>query len=166
MSKRLAVAFTGPSNSGKTTLITKIATRLIQNGNKVSIIKNDPKDKAVFDVAGKDSYLFSQTGADVVVTSPARTTYFSQKHKELDEIISILGDFDFLLVEGLKTLPLPRISIFRNTIDEAYFSCMNALAIDDSIMRSNPTIPDDIDVLDLNNTDEVIGWILKNAKEV
>lgn len=166
MSKRLAVAFTGPSNSGKTTLITKIATRLIESGNKVSIIKNDPKDKAVFDVAGKDSFLFFQTGADVVVTSPARTTYFSQAHKELDEIISILGDFDFLLVEGLKTLPLPRISIFRNTVDETYFSYMNALAIDDSIARSNPAIPDNIDVVDLNNTDEVIGWILKNAKEV
>lgn len=166
MSKRLAVAFTGPSNSGKTTLITKIAARLIQNGNKVCIIKNDPKDKAVFDVEGKDSYLFSQTGADVVVTSPDRTTYFSQQHKELGEIISIFGDFDFLLVEGLKTLPLPRISIFRNTVDEEYFSCMDALAIDDSITRNSTAIPDDVDVLDLNNTDEVIGWILKNAKEV
>jgi molybdopterin-guanine dinucleotide biosynthesis protein B len=166
VSKRLAVAFTGPSNSGKTTLITKIAARLIQNGNKVCIIKNDPKDKAVFDVEGKDSYLFSQTGADVVVTSPDRTTYFSQQHKELGEIISIFGDFDFLLVEGLKTLPLPRISIFRNTVDEEYFSCMDALAIDDSITRNSTAIPDDVDVLDLNNTDEVIGWILKNAKEV
>lgn len=166
MSKRLAVAFTGPSNSGKTTLITKIATALIKSGNKVCIIKNDPKDKAVFDVEGKDSYLFSQTGADVVVTSPDRTTYFSQQHKELSEIISLFGDFDFLLVEGLKTLPLPRISIFRNAVDEEYFSCMDALAIDDSIARNNSNIPDDVDVLDLNNTEEVIGWILKNAKEV
>ncbi|MBE0498941.1 MAG: molybdopterin-guanine dinucleotide biosynthesis protein B [Campylobacterales bacterium] len=166
MSKRLAVAFTGPSNSGKTTLITKIAAALIKSGNKVCIIKNDPKDKAVFDVEGKDSYLFSQTGADVVVTSPDRTTYFSQAHKELGEIISLFGDFDFLLVEGLKTLPLPRISIFRNTVDEEYFSCMDALAIDDSIALNNSNVPDDVDVLDLNNTEEVIGWILKNAKEV
>jgi len=166
VSKRLAVAFTGPSNSGKTTLITKIATVLIKNGNKVCIIKNDPKDKAVFDVEGKDSYLFSQTGADVVVTSPDRTTYFSQQHKELGEIISIFGDFDFLLVEGLKTLPLPRISIFRNAVDAEYFSCMDALAIDDSIVLKNNELPDGVDVLDLNNTEEVIQWILKNAKEV
>lgn len=166
VSKRLAVAFTGPSNSGKTTLITKIATALIKSGNRVCIIKNDPKDKAVFDIEGKDSYLFSQTGAEVVVTSPTRTTYFSQSQKELDEIISIFGDFDFLLVEGLKTLPLPRISIFRNGIDEDYFSCMNALAIDDSVDVKNSNIPENVDILDLNNTEQLIEWILKNAKEV
>ena len=48
MYKRLAVAFTGPSNSGKTTLIQKVATKLIAQDYKVVIIKNDPKDKAKF----------------------------------------------------------------------------------------------------------------------
>lgn len=166
MSKRLAVAFTGPSNSGKTTLITKVAASLIDRGNKVSIIKNDPKDKATVDVQGKDSYKFSQTGADVIVTSPTRTTYFSQRHQELDEIIRIFDDFDFLLVEGLKNLPLPRISIFRNSIDRDYIPYMNALAIDNSINYADEDLPEEIDLLDLNNTDEVIEWITKNAKEV
>lgn len=166
MSKRLAVAFTGPSNSGKTTLIAKVAASLIDKGSKVSIIKNDPKDKAVVDIEGKDSYKFSQTGAEVVITSPTRTTYFSQRHKELDEIIRIFGDFDFLLVEGLKNLPLPRISIFRDCIDRDYIPYMNALAIDNSINPADEELPEEIDVLDLNNTDEVIEWIIKNAKEV
>lgn len=80
--KRLAVAFTGPSNSGKTTLILKVARKLIHEHHKeVAIIKHDPKDKARFDVEGKDSYKFSSTGAEVIVTSPNRTTYFSQKQK-------------------------------------------------------------------------------------
>ncbi len=166
MNKRLAVAFTGPSNSGKTTLITKVAQILINNGNKVSIIKNDPKDKALFDTEGKDSYKFSQTGADVVVTSPNKTTYLSQRHQELDEIINLFGDFDYLLVEGLKNLPLPRISIFRNAIDEEYYPFMNALAIDHTINIKNENIPKNIDVLDLNNTDQIVDWINNNAKEV
>ena len=166
MNKRLAVAFTGPSNSGKTTLITKVANALIKNGKKVSIIKNDPKDKGQFDTPGKDSDKFSQTGAEVIVTSPTRTTYFSKRHKELDEIIDIFGEFDFLLVEGLKTLPLPRISVFRGTIDEDYYHCMNALAIDDSIDPKQENIPVGIDILDLNNTNQIIDWISKNAKEV
>ncbi len=166
MNKRLAVAFTGPSNSGKTTLITKVANALIANGKKVSIIKNDPKDKAVFDVEGKDSHKFSQTGADVVVTSPTRTTYFSKKQKELDQIINMLGDFDYLLVEGLKNLPLPRISIFRYTIDDTYYPYMNALAIDESIDTELEDIPEDVDILDLNSIDQVIDWISNHAKEV
>lgn len=166
MKKRLAVAFTGPSNSGKTTLITKVASTLMQDGKKVSIIKNDPKDKGQFDTPGKDSDKFSQTGAEVIVTSPTRTTYFSKRHKELDEIIDMFDDFDFLLVEGLKTLPLPRISIFRNSIDEDYYHCMNALAIDSSIDLKNENVPDGIDILDLNNTGQIIDWITNNAKEV
>jgi len=164
--KRLAVAFTGPSNSGKTTLITKVATALMQSGKKVSIVKNDPKDKGQFDTPGKDSDKFSQTGAEVIVTSPLRTTYFSKRHKELEEIIEMFGEFDFLLVEGLKTLPLPRISIFRNAIDKDYYPCMNALATDDSINLEEESIPPGIDLLDLNNTGQIVDWIKKNAKEV
>ena len=165
MKKRVAIAFTGPSNSGKTTLVEKIAKTLIIN-NKVAIIKNDPKDKARFDVEGKDSYKFFQTGAEVVITSPTRTTYFSQREKTLDDIVSMVHDFDILLVEGLKTLPLPRIAIFRNNIDESYFTCSEAIAIDDSITLSDYTIPEHITLLDLNNTQQIIEWIDTHAKEI
>lgn len=167
MSKRLAVAFTGPSNSGKTTLILNIARKLIHEQKlEVAIIKHDPKDKAHFDVEGKDSYKFSDTGAEVIVTSPARTTYFSNRHSELDDMMRLFHKFDILLVEGLKNLPLPRISIFRDSIDESYFSYMNALATDDSVDLQKYALPDNVDILDLNNTDEIIAWIFKNAKEV
>jgi len=161
--KRVAVAFTGPSGSGKTSLVEKIA-QILMKSKKVAIIKNDPKDKAHFDVEGKDSYKFSQTGAEVVVTSPTRTTFFSQREKTLDEIVMMIDDFDILLVEGLKTLPLPRIAIFRNKIDESYFSCSEAIAIDDTIR--DYTIPENIDVLDLNNTAEIIQWINTHAKDI
>ena len=167
MSKRLAVAFTGPSNSGKTTLILKVARKLIHEHHlEVAIIKHDPKDKARFDVEGKDSYKFSDTGAEVIVTSPNRTTYFSHKRSELEDMIRLFDKFDILLVEGLKNLPLPRISVFRNSIDEDYFPYMNALAIDESIDLQKYDLPKQVDLLDLNDANEVISWILKNAKQV
>ena len=167
MSKRLAVAFTGPSNSGKTTLILKVARKLIHEHKlEVAIIKHDPKDKAHFDVEGKDSYKFSDTGAEVIVTSPNRTTYFSQRPSELDDMIRLFDKFDVLLVEGLKNLPLPRISVFRSHIDKDYIPYMNAIATDYTINTQNYDLPKDIEQLDLNNTDEVISWILKNAKKV
>jgi len=165
LNRRVAIAFTGPSNSGKTTLVEKLAKILLQS-QRVAIIKNDPKDKAQFDTEGKDSYKFTQTGAEVVITSPTRTTYFSQREKSLDDIVSMLSDFDILLVEGLKTLPLPRIAIFRDTIDESYFDCSEAIAIDDSVDISSYDIPSHIDILDLNNTLEIIEWIETHAKEV
>ncbi len=165
MNKRVAVAFTGPSGSGKTTLVEKVAKVLIEK-QKVAIIKNDPKDKAVFDVEGKDSYKFSKTGAEVVVTSPTRTTYFSQREKTLDDIVAMINEFDILLVEGLKTLPLPRIAIFRNEIDESYFDCSEAIAVDETINLEQYTIPKDIDILDLNDTAQIIEWIKHNAKNI
>jgi len=167
LSKRLAIAFTGPSNSGKTTLILKVARKLIHEHKlEVAIIKHDPKDKARFDVEGKDSFKFSDTGAEVIVTSGNRTTYFSKRKSELDDMIRLFDDFDVLLVEGLKNLPLPRISVFRNFIDKEYIPYMNALATDYSINTQNYDLPQNIDVLDLNNTDAIIEWIFKNAKKV
>ena len=167
MNKRLAVAFTGPSNSGKTTLILKVARKLINEHKKeVAIIKHDPGDKARFDVVGKDSYKFSDTGAEVIVTSPNRTTLFSKKNKDIDEMIRLFDKFDILLVEGLKNLPLPRISVFRDSLDEDYFPFMNALAIDKTINTDDYKMPNGVDILNLNSPDEVISWILQNAKEV
>lgn len=167
MRKRLAVAFTGPSNSGKTTLILKVARKLINEHKlEVAIIKHDPKDKASFDVVGKDSYKFSDTGAEVIVTSDSRTTYFSKKRSELDDMIRLFDNFDVLLVEGLKSLPLPRISIFRDSMDSDYFPFMDAVAIDESIDTTQYELPEAVNVLDLNDPDEIISWIFKNAKKV
>ena len=163
--KSLAVAFTGPSDSGKTTLILKVAT-LLKKEFSLAIVKNDPSDKAHFDVEGKDSWKFSQTGAEVVITSPTRTTLFSKQHKDLDQIIALLGDFDYLLVEGLKTLPLPRLAVFRNKLDESYFECSDAIAIDESVNVNDYTIPSHITILDLNDPEQIVAWIEKNAKKV
>lgn len=163
--KSLAVAFTGPSDSGKTTLILKVA-QLLKKEYALAIIKNDPSDKATFDVEGKDSWKFAQTGAEVVVTSPTRTTLFSKRHQSLDEIIALLGEFDFLLVEGLKTLPLPRIAVFRNKLDVDYFDCSDAIAIDESVNLKAYDLPSTIAILDLNNPEQIVAWIEKNAKKV
>ena len=162
--KRLIVAFSGPSNSGKTTAIVKVASILQDNKFKVCIIKHDPKDKAMFDREGKDSFKFSQTGADVAVVSPNKTTLFKKSTSNIDEMVELFQDFDYLLVEGLKTLELPRISIFRERLDESYFSVSNAIACDETINKNE--IPDSIDILDLNNPEELILWINKNAKRV
>jgi molybdopterin-guanine dinucleotide biosynthesis protein B len=158
---RKAIAFTGLSNSGKTTLIEKVALKLLEN-YKVAIVKHDPKDKAIFDTIGKDSHKFSSTGAEVAVVSPTRTTYFSQKTSTIEELIEMFGDFDFLLVEGLKTLPLPRICVVRDTIDDSYIDKCSTIASDGSVDISGY----DATILPLNDIDTITQWIINNAKEV
>lgn len=161
----LAIAFSGPSDSGKTSLIVKISNKL-KESHQIAIVKHDPSDKATFDQDGKDSWKFAQTGAEVLVVSETRTTFFSQKRKDLDEIIRTIGEFDLLMVEGLKTLPLPRISIFRNKLDESYLKYSDAIAIDNSIDLNDYDIPKNIKIFDLNDIDPIIQWVFKNAKKV
>ncbi len=162
---RKAIAFTGPSGSGKTTTIEKIAQMLVKQRH-VAIIKHDPSDKAVFDTTGKDSDRFFKTGADVAVLSPTRTSLFTHQSREVAEIAAMFGDFDLLIVEGLKTLPLPRIGIFRNKIEESYLSVVKAIAIDESINLSEYSIPEHITVLDLNDTGAIIEWIDQHSTEI
>ena len=81
-------------------------------------------------------------------------------------MIRLFDKFDILLVEGLKSLPLPRIGVFRDSLDSDYFTYIDALATDGSANLEDYDMPSGIDVLDLNNPDEVILWIFKNAKEV
>ena len=162
--KRLAVAFTGVSNSGKTTLVIKLSNFLQNQGYKVAIVKHDPCDKAIFDKEGKDSWKFSQTGANVVVTSPKKTTMFKNEPSSIEQIIDMLGDFDYLLVEGLKTIPLPRICVARNKLNFDYFEVSDTLAIDNTINKSE--IPNNMQVLDLNDENEIFSWIQKNSKKV
>lgn len=158
--KRLGIAFSGPSNSGKTTLILKVAKRFLESNLKVAIVKHDPSDKAKFDVEGKDSYKFSSLGVDVVVTSPTRTTYFNKSQKDLNDIIKMIDNFDILIVEGLKTLPLPRISIFRDNIEESYLKFSNAIA------TNNLKYSGELKHFDINDDLNISKWILENAKKL
>lgn len=156
--KKLAMAFSGPSNSGKTTLITKLAKRFIDSGLKVVIFKHDPKDKAKFDTAGKDSFKFYETGASVIVQSPTRTTFFSHESLDIDECIRLAGDFDIFLVEGLKHIALPRISVFRGELDKSYFSVSQAIASYEKIDDEN------LQWLHLDDIQGICEYILANAK--
>jgi len=158
---RKAVAFSGPSNSGKTTLIEKLA-KILTKEFKVLVIKHDPKDKAVFDVEGKDSDKFFKSGAETVVLSPTRTTYFSHQKREVEDIVKML-EFDYLLVEGLKDINLPRISVFRKEIQKEYLPFSQAIAIDGSIKVDKDF---NLDVLDLNDTNQILKWINKNARDL
>jgi molybdopterin-guanine dinucleotide biosynthesis protein B len=80
-------------------------------------------------------------------------------------MVEMMPQFDYLLVEGLKTVPLPRVGVFRDSVDDSYFEYISAVATDGSVEDSD-SIFKDFTTLNLNSPDEVIEWIDSNGKEM
>ncbi|MEA3240170.1 MAG: molybdopterin-guanine dinucleotide biosynthesis protein B [Pseudomonadota bacterium] len=110
------VCLVGTSNSGKTTLLTRLIGIFKQRGFKVGTIKHHlhPFD---IDHEGKDSRRHQQAGADAtVITAPSQTALIRKTDSQMDpeEITShYLNDMDLVLIEGFKHSSFPKIEVHR-----------------------------------------------------
>lgn len=101
----------GWSGSGKTTLIEQIIPKLTTRGLKVAIVKHDAHRIQV-DRAGKDSDRFFQVGADVLLQGQCEE--FLRLHSSQDRnlsagLMSLIDQYDLILVEGHKTAMLRKV---------------------------------------------------------
>ena len=97
---RTIIQIIGYSGSGKTTFISKLIKYLADKGKKVAAVKHDVHGLDI-DREGKDSYIFSESGAAVsVVSSPEMAVFKIHKELSLDEILSNIKDVDIIIVEG------------------------------------------------------------------
>lgn len=108
-------AFVGPSGSGKTRLIQQLVPELKARGRSVGVIKHCAGGFSL-DVEGKDSWLFTQAGADyVAVRSAQQVAVFLNAASELDAHTLALSRFphvDIVLVEGAKEdRTLPKVEV-------------------------------------------------------
>lgn len=107
----------GYSGSGKTTLIERLIPVFISEGLKVSVIKRAHHDFDI-DKPGKDSYRHREAGAaEVLVASERRWALMHEMRDEaeptLSELTQHLSPCDFLLVEGFKSEPIPKLEVHR-----------------------------------------------------
>jgi molybdopterin-guanine dinucleotide biosynthesis protein MobB len=113
--KPAVVSFVGGHNSGKTTLIEELVPKLKARGLTVGTLKHSTKD-AEDDIAGKDSDRHARSGAAVAaLVTPGRTTARRFGPEEpLDAVLArSFGGCDIVLVEGYKSLPVPRVEVVR-----------------------------------------------------
>jgi molybdopterin-guanine dinucleotide biosynthesis protein MobB len=113
------VAFVGGHDSGKTTIVEDLVARLRGRGLAVGAIKHTSRDFED-DAAGKDSQRLGASGADVwALLTPQRATVRRriEPGSELFALASLaVGEFsrcDIVLVEGFKSLPIPKIEVTR-----------------------------------------------------
>lgn len=114
--KNRAISIVGEcSNVGKTTLIKHLLEIFSIEGLKVGVVKHHHKEFD-FDREGKDSFIFSKSGASCVkMVSPNRVITIENLNyeKSLYDVLETMTDYDFVLVEGYKWENLDRIEVYR-----------------------------------------------------
>lgn len=108
------VQIVGYKNTGKSTLTAELTRYLSSEGLRVAVIKHDGHDHFQMDHEGTDSYRFNQAGASaVVVMSEKRTAVIEQQPTSLETMLSRLSDYDWILIEGYKAAPYPKLVMIR-----------------------------------------------------
>ncbi|MDP4146805.1 MAG: molybdopterin-guanine dinucleotide biosynthesis protein B [Bacillota bacterium] len=150
------------SGSGKTTLIEKLIKIFKAKNFSVGVLKHDAH-KFDIDKEGKDSYRFSQAGADNVIISSSEKLAMVQilrEEKKLEDIIKLFGDLDLIIIEGFKNNNYPKIEVHRRGVNED-FLCNNLNFNIESFIAvaSDEALNIDIPVLDLNDANSIADFI-------
>jgi len=109
------ICVVGRSNSGKTTVIANLIPKLKGLGYRVATVKHVPHG-ADLDVSGKDSSILSKSGSDITfVSGPNQFAQFRYPDRDisLKELADLAWGCDFLIAEGYKESPYPKIEVLR-----------------------------------------------------
>ncbi|MBN2287611.1 MAG: molybdopterin-guanine dinucleotide biosynthesis protein B [Tissierellales bacterium] len=158
-----SVAFVGKSNSGKTTLIIKLITRLKQQGYRVGTIKHH-NHESHFDQKGKDTYEHYEAGAErVIISSPSGYGVFSRVKNEmsLSSLIELNQDMDLVIIEGYKNTDGHKIEIVRTARSQEMICKEDeiiALITDTDIKISKP-------VFHIDDDEAIAEFLIKSIIE-
>jgi molybdopterin-guanine dinucleotide biosynthesis protein B len=114
--------FAGWSGSGKTTLIERVIPTLTARGLRVSLIKHAHHEFDI-DQPGKDSWRHRHAGcSEVLISSSVR---FALMHElrgadepSLRDLLLRLAPCDIALVEGFKRAAIPKLEIYRASLEK------------------------------------------------
>lgn len=149
------VAIVGRSDSGKTTLIKKLLPGLKRRGLKVGAAKHCPRGFDL-DRPGKDSWNFTQAGADGVLLISPDQIGLIRKVDQSTSLNSLLeryfSGFDLVILEGLgKESGIKKVEIARKGISEGLESAAEELiacVTDVELQVACPTFkPDQVEAI-------------------
>lgn len=111
------IAFIGWHNSGKTTLVRRVAKELKERSYIPAIIKSTKHRDIILDTQGTDTYLYRKDGVPfVALVSPDEIDLFMENSNEPVETLAhrFFPQADIVLCEGFKNHPsIPKIEVTR-----------------------------------------------------
>lgn len=106
-------SFAGYSNTGKTTFIEKLIAEFKSRGIRVGVLKHDSHGFQM-DHEGKDTWRFSQAGADMVaIASNTQFAVIENRGVSLEDALEAFHDVDLIITEGYKFRDHPKIAVYR-----------------------------------------------------
>lgn len=150
------------SGCGKTTLIEGLIKIFKKRNYTVGVLKHDAHNIEI-DKEGKDSYKFTQAGADNVIVSGSEKVVMIKRVKEeksIEEILPLFEDVDILILEGFKQNKYKKIEVYRDGVGKGLL--YKGPITDPSTylaIASDVKVDVDIKVLDLNNIFDVADFI-------
>lgn len=119
------LAFSAYSGTGKTTLIERLVRKLKAGGLSVAVVKHDGH-RFEIDREGKDSWRFTQAGADVTaLSSREQTVWMEQRELTLEQVLAPIRGVDLIFVEGYKHEDLTQIGLCRRETGKGFPSDPN-----------------------------------------
>jgi molybdopterin-guanine dinucleotide biosynthesis protein B len=160
------IGFCGYSGSGKTTLIEQLIGWLRLADRRVSVVKHAHHSFDI-DHEGKDSWRHREAGAfEVVIASNQRLAkireYAVPEEPTVDQLIAELVECDWVLVEGFKHAPLPKIEVWRESTGKPALYPHDPFVIaiaSDSDSGALPE-PTGLPVFDLDDVDAIGRFVL------
>ncbi|MDD4310552.1 MAG: molybdopterin-guanine dinucleotide biosynthesis protein B [Candidatus Cloacimonetes bacterium] len=161
-----AIGIIGYHHTGKTTLACAIISQLKSLGYKVVSIKDIHNQNYRVDTEGKNTALHIKAGSEAVFAKGLHDSALIFPHSlNLNEIIPLLKA-DFLIIEGMKDAPIPKLVCAKSTaeldelIDGTCIGISGIIASELSTYANLPVFCLQKDMAELMNT------IMKNSFEV
>ena len=114
------ISVVGRKDAGKTTLVVALASEFARQGHRVATIKHG-HHPALVDTEGTDTWRHYNEGhaRRVMIESPGQRVVFERTDADGDPedlARQYMKGMDFVLAEGFKRSPLPRIEVHRKSL--------------------------------------------------
>ena len=137
------ISFIGWHNAGKTTLVERLIPLLREKGLRVGVLKSDGHDFQM-DREGKDTWRFTQAGAEAVAIANARhAAVLYNEPVSFQTLCERLSGVDLIISEGWNVPGVPQIEVLRGRTDLRCEDAERLLAVvtDEDVPLSARRIP-------------------------
>lgn len=151
------ISIVGYADSGKTTVVVDMVNVLKKRGYRVAAVKHTPHGYET-EAPGKDSSRYREAGADKVVLAGPDSLSIRERTDtglSLAEVCTRITGVDFIVAEGFKKEPGPKVGIFR----QGYSADLAAVVQGLIAVVSDYPVEQGVPCFSFDQTEELVDFV-------